>query len=145
MDEARSNAKLLLTKTTIGYTEHLPYTKSRPAVKLDGEKSMHLVTKSYFEEFCTKFAPPYDAPKNFECFANYCVFSQFSSDAIEPSELVYEDADPGIDGAFVFVEDRAVFSLEELNKLLSETKRDLVFFSSIHSSKKFSKLAEKRS
>lgn len=87
---------------------------------------MHLVTKSYFDEFCSEFTLPYNEAKNFECFANYCVFSQFSSDAVEPSELVYEDADPGIDGAFVFVEDRAIFSLDELEKLLSETKRDLV-------------------
>lgn len=88
---------------------------------------MHLVTKAYFSEFCTEFNPPYSDTKNFECFANYCVFSQFSSDTVEPSELVYEDADPGIDGAFVFVEDRAVFSLEELYRLLEETKRDLLF------------------
>jgi hypothetical protein len=90
-------------------------------------KIMHLVTKSYFGEFCAGFTPPYDEAKNFESFANYCIFLQFSSDEVEPSELVYEDADPGIDGAFIFAEDRAIFSIDELNKLLSDTKRDLKF------------------
>lgn len=88
---------------------------------------MHLVTRSYFAEFQNEFTPPYSNSKNFECFANYCIFSQFSSDTVEPSELVYEDTDPGIDGAFIFIDDRAVFSLEELDRLLLETRRDLHF------------------
>ncbi len=86
---------------------------------------MHLVTKSYFDAFCAEFNPPFKETKNFEAFSNYCVFSKHSADSVDPTDLVYDGADPGIDGAFVFIEDRAVFSISELNDLLSSTKREM--------------------
>jgi hypothetical protein len=85
---------------------------------------MHLVTKSYFENFCKDFGAPYNESKNFEAFVNYCVFSKFSGDNVEASDLVYEGADPGIDGAFLFLDDRAVFSIEELEEIFQTTKRE---------------------
>lgn len=85
---------------------------------------MHLVTKSYFEDFVKKFSPPYGDAKNFEAFVNYCAFSKFSADAVEVDSFVYEGADPGIDGAFLFLDDRAVFSLEELNEIFQSPKRE---------------------
>lgn len=88
---------------------------------------MHLVTKSYFDTFCAEFNPPFELAKNFETFANYCVFAKHSADNVDPTDLVYEDADPGIDGAFVFVEDRAVFSVAELQDMLAATRRELSF------------------
>lgn len=85
---------------------------------------MHLVTKSYFDTFCKDFGAPYDEAKNFEAFVNYCAFSKFSGDNVEVSDLVYEGADPGIDGALLFLDDRAVFSLEELEDIFQTTKRE---------------------
>lgn len=85
---------------------------------------MHLVTKSYFESFCRNFAAPYDEAKNFEAFVNYCVFSKYSSDSVEASDLAYEGADPGIDGAFLFLDDRAVFSVEELEEIFAAGRRE---------------------
>ncbi len=85
---------------------------------------MHLVTKSYFENFCKDFGAPYDEAKNFEAFVNYCVFSKYSGDNVEASDLVYEGADPGIDGAILFLDDRAVFSVEELKEIFQTTKRE---------------------
>ncbi len=77
---------------------------------------MHLVTKSYFDAFCKAFAAPYQETKNFEAFVNYCAFSKYSGDKVEVSNIVYEGPDPGIDGAFLFLDDRAIFSTEELRR-----------------------------
>lgn len=85
---------------------------------------MHLVTKSYFENFCRGFGAPYDEAKNFEAFVNYCAFSKYSGDSIEATDLVYEGADPGIDGALLFLDDRAVFSVEELVDIFSTSRRE---------------------
>ena len=57
-------------------------------------------------------------------FAHYCVFSKFSADNVEVVDLVYEGADPGIDGAMLFLDDRAVFSAEELREILSTSRRE---------------------
>lgn len=85
---------------------------------------MHLVTRSYFDTFCRNFAPPFDEAKNFEAFVNYCAFSKYSVDSVEVSDLVYEGADPGIDGAMLFLDDRAVFSTEELEEIFQTTRRE---------------------
>ena len=85
---------------------------------------MHLVTKSYFETFCKDFGAPYEESKNFEAFVNYCAFSKYTGDSVEASDLVYEGADPGIDGAFLFLDDRAVFSIEELDEIFQKSKRE---------------------
>lgn len=85
---------------------------------------MHLVTKSYFDTFCQNFEAPFDESKNFEAFVAYCAFTQYSADKVDPSELVYEGADPGIDGALLFLNDRAVFSAEELEEIFDSSKRE---------------------
>ena len=85
---------------------------------------MHLVTKSYFDAFCKDFGAPYEESKNFEAFVSYCTFSKYSGDKVEASDLVYEGADPGIDGALLFLDDRAVFSLEELEEIFETSRRE---------------------
>lgn len=85
---------------------------------------MHLVTKSYFDTFCKDFGAPYEESKNFEAFVSYCAFSKYSGDRVEASDLVYEGADPGIDGALLFLDDRAVFSPEELEEIFETSRRE---------------------
>ncbi|MBB6563156.1 hypothetical protein HNP48_005875 [Acidovorax soli] len=85
---------------------------------------MHLVTRSYFETFCRNFDAPYDEAKNFEAFVNYCAYSKYSGDSVEASDLAYEGADPGIDGALLFLDDRAVFSIEELDEIFETGRRE---------------------
>lgn len=85
---------------------------------------MHLVTKSYFDEFCRDFEPPFEESKNFEAFVAFCAFARYSADNVEATDLVYEGADPGIDGALLFLDDRAVFSLEELEEIFQTTRRE---------------------
>jgi len=85
---------------------------------------MHLVTKSYFDAFCANFGAPFDESKNFEAFVNYCAFSKYSGDSVECTDLVYEGADPGIDGALLFLDDRAVFSVEELIEIFETSRRE---------------------
>ncbi|HYI85440.1 MAG TPA: AIPR family protein [Acetobacteraceae bacterium] len=103
---------------------------------------MHLVTKSYLDAFSRDFGAPFDHSKNFEAFANYCAYSKYSGDSVEASDLVYEGADPGIDGAFLFLDDRAVFSKEELAEILEESRREYhvtLVFTEVKSSTVWSK------
>ena len=88
------------------------------------ERAVHLVTKSYLQSFCRDLGASFDEAKNFEAFANYCVFSKFSGDSVEVADLVYEGADPGIDGAFVFLDDRAIFSVEEMQEIFQGNRRE---------------------
>lgn len=88
------------------------------------DPSMHLVTKSYFDTFCTNFATSFDEAKNFEAFTAYCTFCRYSADNVESTDLVYDGADPGIDGAFLFLDDRAVFSAEELEEIFNTSRRE---------------------
>lgn len=85
---------------------------------------MHLVTSSYLDTFCQNFGAAFGSSKNFEAFVNYCVFAKYSADTIEVSDIIYEGADPGIDGAMLFLDDRAVFSSEELAEILNGSKRE---------------------
>lgn len=43
---------------------------------------------------------------------------------MDPRDLVYEGPDPGVDGAIVFLDDRAVFSASELNEILDTSKKE---------------------
>jgi hypothetical protein len=104
---------------------------------------MHLVTKSYFNTFCQNFGAPFSESKNFEAFVNYCVLSKYSGDNVEVSDLVYEGADPGIDGAFLFLDDRAVFSIEELSEIFESSRREYavnVVFTQAKTSTSWSKM-----
>lgn len=85
---------------------------------------MHLVAKSYFDTFCTNFGASFDDAKNFEAFTAYCAFSRYSADNVEATDLVYNGADPGIDGALLFLDDRAVFSTEELEEIFKSSRRE---------------------
>ncbi|MGE8033182.1 AIPR family protein [Enterobacter mori] len=85
---------------------------------------MHLVTRSYFDTFCRAFAAPYQETKNFEAFVNYCAFSKHSGDKVEASDLVYDGPDPGIDGALLFLDDRAIFSTQELQEIFENSRRE---------------------
>jgi len=103
---------------------------------------MHLVTKSYFEAFCKAFAAPYHDTKNFEAFVNYCAFSKYSGDKVEAADLVYEGPDPGIDGALLFLDDRAIFSTQELHEIFDNSRREFqvsIIFTQAKSSEKWSK------
>lgn len=104
---------------------------------------MHLVTKSYFNTFCQNFGAPYSDSKNFEAFANYCIFSKYTGDSVEISDLVYDGADPGIDGAFLYLDDRAVMSLDELSEIFDGSRREYsvsVVFTQVKSSTSWSKM-----
>jgi hypothetical protein len=104
---------------------------------------IHLVTQSYFDTFSKAFGAPFEVSKNFEAFGNYCVFSKYSGDSIEVSDLVYDGADPGIDGAFLSLDDRGVFSLEELTEILEGSRREFsvsFVFTQVKSSTSWSKM-----
>ena len=104
---------------------------------------MHLVTQSYFNSFCQDFGAPFSSSKNFEAFSNYCVFSKYSGDSVEITDLVYEGADPGIDGAFLFLDDRAVMSVEEISEIFADTRREYevtIVFTQVKSSVSWSKM-----
>ena len=103
---------------------------------------MHLVTKAYFNDFKVKNQLALDDSKSFEAFANFCVFSKFSPDKIDPQELVYEGDDPGVDGAMIFLDDRLISSRDELTEILGASRRDFpakVVLTQVKSSKSWKK------
>ncbi|HMQ94173.1 MAG TPA: AIPR family protein [Amaricoccus sp.] len=88
---------------------------------------MHLVTKSYFDAFCEEYNFAKGETKSFEAFCNFCAANFLSDDDLNPEDLIYEGADPGIDCALLFVDGRAIFTVDELNVLLGGGKREYDF------------------
>lgn len=88
---------------------------------------MHLVTKSYFDAFCEEYNFAKGDTKSFEAFCNFCAANFFSDDDLNPEDLVYDGADPGVDGALLFVDGRAIYTVDELTALLGGGKREYEF------------------
>jgi hypothetical protein len=58
---------------------------------------MHLVIEQHLADFQARFALALDQPKLFEAFTAYCALRLVSADHVDPTSLIYEGADPGID------------------------------------------------
>ncbi|MPR12025.1 AIPR family protein [Microvirga tunisiensis] len=85
---------------------------------------MHRVVRSHVDDFSKRFQIEGDISKRFEAFLNYSVLRSYSADAVNPSELVYEGDDPGIDGVLFFIDDVYVSSVDEIDELLKNRRRD---------------------
>ena len=86
---------------------------------------MHAVVKAHVDGFQKSFELAYSETKAFEAFLNYAVLRSFSGDPVEPDSLIYDGADPGIDGILVFVDQKFVSTLEEVELCFEGKRRDL--------------------
>ncbi|WP_375276130.1 AIPR family protein [Methylorubrum thiocyanatum] len=86
---------------------------------------MHRVVRNHLTAFEKKFSLDEDQSENFEAFVNFAVFKAMSSDNVDPNNLIYDGADPGIDGVMVFIEDTYVSSEEEVLDAFAGRKRDV--------------------
>ncbi|MGR3715144.1 MAG: AIPR family protein [Thermohalobaculum sp.] len=103
---------------------------------------MHLVVKSHFENFLQKFPTSHEETKAFEAFVNYCLFNKFSSDSVNPYDLIYDGDDPGIDGVMIFADDIYISSVDEVDHIFSGRARELdvsIVFVQTKTSEKWSK------
>lgn len=65
-----------------------------------------------------------DDAKHFEAFVNYVLFRSMCAENVDPSELTYTGADPGIDGVMIFIDDVYVSSVEEAEESFKKKKKD---------------------
>ena len=79
---------------------------------------MHRVVKSHSQSFAERFSVRGSETKQFESFVNYVVFRRYSSDAIDPNDLIYSGDDPGIDGVMIFVDDIYAASEDEFSDII---------------------------
>lgn len=103
---------------------------------------MHRVVKSHLSDFEKKYMVSDQESKQFEAFLNYVIFRSRSAVNIEPRELVFEGDDPGIDGAMIFIDDSYISSVEEVEEVIKERKRDAdatVIFTQAKTSEAWSK------
>lgn len=85
---------------------------------------MHRVVKSHLADFEKKHPVSDHEPKQFEAFLNYAVFRTYCAENVEPRDLIYDGADPGIDGVMIFIDDSYVSSIEEVDEAMTSRKRD---------------------
>lgn len=95
----------------------------RPDTRSKGPK-LHRVVEAHLADFVERFDITGETSKNFEAFVNYSIFRRFCSDQIDPSKLIYEGDDPGIDGYLTFVDDSYVESVDEVEDALKIQRRD---------------------
>ncbi|WP_324504143.1 hypothetical protein [Acidiphilium rubrum] len=80
--------------------------------------------------------------KDFEIFANYLIFKSFSAENVDPNDLIYFGDDPGIDGIFVFADDRHISTEDEITEIFKDKKRDVeinIVFTQVKTSEKWNK------
>ena len=85
---------------------------------------MHLVIEQHLADFQARFALELDQPKLFEAFTAYCALRLVSADHVDPTSLIYEGADPGIDSILFFVDDSYVSSVDEFEDIIGQGLRD---------------------
>lgn len=85
---------------------------------------MHRVVKSHLADFQAKFAVSNQESRQFEAFLNYVIFRGHCAEAIDPSTLIYDGDDPGVDGVMIFIDDSYVSSIEEVIEAMKDRRRD---------------------
>ncbi len=85
---------------------------------------MHRVVKAHLEAFMERHVLSESIEKSFEAFVTYCVLRKYYSDAVAPSNLIYEGADPGIDGIVILLDDILIASEEELLEQFKRPRRN---------------------
>lgn len=88
-------------------------------------EAVHRVVQSHLKDFCSKYSITKDEAKSFEAFVNYSAFRELCAESIDPSDLIYEGDDPGIDGVMIFLDDVYVSSSEEVEDFFASRKRDV--------------------
>ena len=86
---------------------------------------MHRVVAAHLRDFQSKYSISDDKSKQFEAFVSYSVFRSFCAENVDPKELVYDGADPGIDGVMLFLNDSYVSSVEEIEDMLKNRKNSV--------------------
>jgi hypothetical protein len=84
---------------------------------------MHRVVKALLDAFKEQHSLDEDIAQSFEAFVTYCVLRKYNSDAVALIGLIYDGADPGIDGVVVLLDDILISSYEELEEQPMQLRR----------------------
>lgn len=76
-------------------------------------------------DFAKKFSLELPVSKQFEAFLNYSALRALCAESVDPTDLIYEGDDPGIDGVMVFLDDVYVSSSDEVDDFFTNRKRDV--------------------
>lgn len=72
-----------------------------------------------------------DTETAFEHFANKCIVNKYSNERFDPSDIMTDPGEKGLDGVAICVNGRVITSVDELESILSEAKSlDVRFISS---------------
>jgi len=85
---------------------------------------MHRVAKAHLDDFAKKYEVGDIEAKQFEAFLNYIIFRTHCAENVDPRDLVYDGADPGIDGVMIFIDDTYISSVEEVEEAMKGRRRD---------------------
>lgn len=69
----------------------------------------------------------------FEHFINRCIVNKYSNDRFDPSDIMTDNGEKGLDGVAICINGRIVTSLDELNAIFSESQTFDVHFVFIQS------------
>lgn len=86
---------------------------------------MHRVVKAHLGDFKDRYGINLPDDRAFEAFVNFSILRSYSTDSVDVESLIYEGADPGIDGLMFFVDDIYLSANDELDDLFQKKKRDL--------------------
>lgn len=63
-----------------------------------------------------------DTETAFEHFANKCIVNKYSNERFDPSDIMTDPGEKGLDGVAICVNGRVITSVDELESILSEAK-----------------------
>lgn len=87
---------------------------------------MHRIVKYHMQDFVSEFEiGEHDESVVFEMFVNYSIGRSLSSGPLDPIEMVYDGADPGIDGFIALLNGEQVSSVEEASDVFEQAKNDV--------------------
>lgn len=73
--------------------------------------------------FREEFDLPDNPPEVMEALVNFLAWTQYTEETPEDTDLIWDDQENGIDGAFIFVDDVPATTLDDLKNLLTTGKK----------------------
>jgi len=104
---------------------------------------MHLVIQSYLNDFRQQYQDQKNDELLLEAFVNFSILRQFTGDALEPDDLLFEGDDPGIDGVFFVVDDTLISTVDDLDSYFGKRYKDVpvtVIFTQVKSGENWKKI-----
>ena len=84
---------------------------------------MNKIIESFLDTHKQEYAiEEYVNEKAFEHFVNRCIVNKYSTERFDPSEIMTDPGEQGIDGVAICINGRVVSSIDELESIKREAK-----------------------